>query len=138
MAEPRERPHRPGTHEVKLGRVEALVDAVFGFAMTLLVLNLIITRGLTKVELTGALLAQIDNILVYALSFLILASFWIIVNWEYVHMRSSDTVHVWLTMFMLLFVALMPFSTLVLADYYDTQQSELFFAANVVLLGIFL
>ena len=61
-------------HEVKIGRLEALVDAVFAFAMTLLVLNLVVPRALSAADFDATLLWLTSDILIYFLSFVILGS----------------------------------------------------------------
>jgi uncharacterized membrane protein len=131
---PRPRSH----HQVKVSRLEALVDGVFAFAMTLLVLNLVIERGLPAAQLNIAVRELLGDILIYALSFLILGNFWTIMNWQSTHIERSDTIHLWIIIFMLMFIALTPFSTFLLADYLDTVTANVFFAANFTMVSIFL
>ena len=133
------RTHPSAHHELKLARLEALIDAIFGFAMTLLVLNLVIPRAnLAPAELSTTLRAQAADILVYVLSFFILGNFWTFLNWQSTHLRTSDTIHVWLTIALLMFVALVPYATFLLAEYASTSLAEVFFAADVMLIALFL
>jgi uncharacterized membrane protein len=136
--EQRERSGRSSHHEIKITRLEALVDGVFAFAMTLLVLNLVIIRGLPISELNTTIRALIGDILIYCLSFLILGNFWTIINWQSTHIERSDTVHLWLVIFMLMFVALAPFSTFLLAEYINIPVANVFFAGDFTMIGIFL
>jgi uncharacterized membrane protein len=133
-------PHSPPSphHEVKVSRLESLVDGVFAFAMTLLVLNLVIARGLPVSELNITVRGLVGDILIYCLSFLMLGNFWTIINWQATHIERSDTVHLWLMIFMLMFVALAPFSTFLLAEYFSTTTANVFFAADFTMIGIFL
>jgi TMEM175 potassium channel family protein len=131
--------HSPRTpHEIKLNRLESLVDGVFAFAMTLLVLNLVITRGLPVAELDTTLRGLLGDILIYFLSFMILGNFWTIINWQSTHIERSDTLHLWTVIIMLMFVALSPFSTFLLAEYDTTVAANVFFAADFTLIGLFL
>jgi len=120
-------------------RIEALTDGVFAIAMTLLVLNLqlpAIQAALTKVELHNLLIQQMDKFWNYALSFILLAVFWIIHHQQFHSIRRTDRRHLWISIFILMFVALVPFSTS-LADHYPADwMSEFFFGSNLFILGV--
>ena len=136
--DPPEHRDRRLPHEVKVSRLEALVDAVFAFAMTLLVLNLVIARGLSAEALDTTIRSLTGDILIYFLSFLILGNFWTIINWQSTHIERSDTVHLWTIIFMLMFVALVPFSTFLLAEYISTTTANIFFATDFTMISLFL
>ena len=106
--------------------------------MTLLVLNLVIERGLPADQFNIAIRDLLGDILIYALSFLILGNFWTIVNWQSTHIERSDTVHLRIVIFMLMFIALTPFSTYLLAAYLDTVIANVLFAANFMMVSLFL
>jgi uncharacterized membrane protein len=89
------------------GRLEAFNDAVLAIAMTILVLQLAIplTENLSEIWSMGAALA------VYALSFLFLANFWVS-HYHMMHpIKSIDGICIWMDVFMLLFLCLVPFTT---------------------------
>ena len=133
-----EHQHYRQHHEVKIGRLEALVDAVFAFAMTLLVLNLVVPRALSAADFDATLLGLTQDILIYFLSFVILGSIWMIINWQATHIERSDTIHLWVGIFLLMFVALAPFATYILTEYIGTTAADIFFAADVMMIGLFL
>src|SRR5215831_890656 len=61
-------------------RLDALTDAVFAFAMTLLVVNLDLPEDFhpsTPAELISALLGLGGTFIAYVVTFLVLASFWL-------------------------------------------------------------
>ena len=120
-------------------RIEALVDGIFAIAMTLLVLTLTIpAAGKGPIEVHGLLLGQIDKFFNYALSFILLAIFWIRHNQQFHFIKRTDGKHLWINIFFLMFVALMPFSTSLAGDYSKEPLAEVFFASNILMLGIFL
>ncbi|MBU4548378.1 MAG: DUF1211 domain-containing protein, partial [Euryarchaeota archaeon] len=60
-------------------RIQTLIDGIFAFAMTLLVLNLEISdfpSDVTDATLSTFLIGMIPKFYVYGLSFILLAVFW--------------------------------------------------------------
>ena len=106
-------------------RIEALADCIFAFAMTLLVLTLTLPDVMqTKLSLSQLLVAQWPKFFNYALSFLLLAVFWVIHHQQFHVIRRTDSRHVWINVGILMFVALMPFSTDVVGDYGGENQDH--------------
>ena len=65
---------------ISKGRLDALTDGVFAFAMTLLVVNLDLPEDFhptSAAELMSALLGLGDTFIAYVVTFLVLASFWL-------------------------------------------------------------
>jgi uncharacterized membrane protein len=118
-------------------RLEALVDGIFGFSLTLLVVNLSIPRGADLSELGKLLIGQLNGFFAYAISFLLLATFWIAHHRQFHYIRHTDIRHIWINILMLLFVAFMPFSTSLLANYAGTL-SDIIFGGNLMVLGMLL
>jgi len=119
-------------------RIEALTDGIFAIAMTLLVLTLELpqTSGLSAPQLHEILLSQFDKFFNYALSFILLAVFWIIHHQQFHHIRKTDHNLLWLNIFTLIFVALMPFSTSLVGDFGYDWMADLFFNLNMFMLGL--
>jgi len=120
-------------------RLEALTDGIFAIAMTLLVLTLDlgdIADGLTQVKLHQLLLAQIPKFYNYALSFVLLAVFWILHHQQFHYIKKTENRHLWINIFILMFVALIPFSTSLVGDYSSDWMAELFFGGNIFILGV--
>jgi len=116
-------------------RIEGLADGIFAFAMTLLILSL----GFPG-DSTGNLLTIILNswhmFYNWAISFTLLAVFWIIHHIQGHVIERTDTAHVWINIIMLMFVTLVPFTTDLAIDYSDQMAAELVFGINMFLLGV--
>ena len=120
-------------------RIEALADGIFAIAMTLLVLNLALPQA--GKELTGLhslLLGQVDNLFCYALSFVLLAVFWIRHHQQFDFIKRTDGKHLWINILFLMFVALIPFSTSLVGDYPEKPLAEVFFGSNIFMLSMLL
>lgn len=119
-------------------RIETLTDGIFAIAMTLLVLTLELpaTGGLTAAKLHELLLAQYDKFFNYALSFILLAVFWVIHHQQFHHIRKTDHTLLWLNIITLIFVALMPFSTSLIGEFGYDWMADLFFNLNMFMLGL--
>ena len=118
-------------------RIEALADSIFAIAMTLLVLTLTLPdMAQTKLSLSQLLADQWPKFFNYALSFLLLAIFWIVHHQQFHVIRRTDRRHVWINIGILMFVALMPFSTDIAGDYSGETLAELVFSANLMILGL--
>jgi len=118
-------------------RIEALADGIFAIAMTLLVLTLTLPDATqTELSLSQLLADQWPKFFNYALSFLLLAVFWIVHHQQFHVIRRTDRRHVWINIGILMFVALMPFSTDVVGSYEHETLAELMFSANLLILGL--
>jgi uncharacterized membrane protein len=118
-------------------RIEALADCIFAFAMTLLVLTLTLPDATqTKLSLSQLLADQWPKFFNYALSFVLLAIFWIVHHQQFHMIRRTDRGHIWINIGILMFVALMPFSTDVTGSYSHETLAELLFSANLMVLGL--
>lgn len=120
-------------------RLEALTDGIFAFAMTLLVINLTFpdaVSGAPNASLVDLLLGQVGKFFNYGLSFMLLAVFWIVHHQEFHAIKRVDSKLIWINIFLLMFVALVPFSTDVAGDFPGQIISQAFFAANLLILGL--
>lgn len=130
----------PGDAEfISKNRLEALVDGVFAFAMTLLVVSLsipVIPKSQASAELPGYLLSMIPEFVSYLIAFFILASFWIIHHRHFHFLRSVNTLVLWLNIAILIFVVLVPFTTSLSGDYSHAQIAVLLFHFNLIILNL--
>jgi uncharacterized membrane protein len=117
-------------------RLEALADGVFAIVMTLLVLEIsvpLITGTSANAELIQKLLEMWPKFLAYGVSFLVLGVMWINHHLMFHHIRRADSKLVWINILMLMFVALVPFSTSLLGEYGQTQTAVVVYGANILL-----
>lgn len=121
-------------------RIETLVDGIFAIAMTLMVLNIHLPdpSGLWTNEMVwGVIWGQLNNLFIYALSFIILAGFWITHHRGFDQIKRADQSFLWINVIWLLFVALIPFSMSLMGDFGNTIPGALFFNVNLFFIGLF-
>ncbi|WP_294304361.1 TMEM175 family protein [uncultured Chryseobacterium sp.] len=122
-------------------RINAISDAVFGVAMTLLVLEIKVPElegPETEGELMHAFVALLPKFLVYFLSFMTAGIFWVGQSAQFRHIEKSDRNLIWINLLFLLFVSTLPFSTAFLGDHITFKFSIFLYWLNIFLMGLFL
>ncbi|MEI6308962.1 MAG: TMEM175 family protein [bacterium] len=122
-----------------IGRLISLSDGIFAFAMTLLVVTIDIPGGVKSLqgeELHLYILSQWRPLLVFFQSFWMLAIFWVTHNRQFGYYRRTDHRHTWISLGILLFVVLMPYTTDLLGDTSGDWMVQLIFAVNMLALGL--
>ena len=125
--------------EYKLSRLEALTDGVFAIAMTILVLAIDIpeVNSLNKgSHLHNAILAQSNQLLNYLISFLLLAIFWTINHRQFRLLAKTNKQHIWINIFSLIFISLVPYTTSLKSAFPNDWMSNLYFNLNMLFIGI--
>ena len=135
---------------VSLERLAALSDGIFAVAMTLLVLGLSVRASSAlhpprPLWVPGAVGSEravwevlrrlAPHLLTYLMSFLTLGIFWVGQQTQLSQFRRSDRDLTWIHLMFLLGVSLMPFSTMLLADYLTYRLAIAVYWLNIVLLG---
>lgn len=121
-----------------LGRLEALSDGIFAVAMTLLVLDLrvpSVESVHSEHDLILAFVALLPRILVYLMSFLTLGIFWLGQQTELNHLSRSDRILSWIHLGFLFAVVLLPFSTMLLAEFMVYRFALFLYWLNILMLG---
>jgi uncharacterized membrane protein len=130
---------RRAENEVEFGRIVAFSDGVFAIAITLLVLNLEIAKGLTEGQIDNALWAQREDFLAYAISFAVIGRFWLVHHRFFGEVEAFDSRLIGLNLVYLGFIVLIPFSSELLGEYGGKTTALVFYSVNlaiVVLLGL--
>ena len=128
-------------NEIEFSRIVAFSDGVFAIAITLLVLNLTIDKGLSGEQLTEAIFDNWDNLVAYGISFAVIGRFWIVHHRFFSEVRAFDGRLLGLNLFYLACVVLIPFSSQVLGDYGGETPSVVVYSVNlaaVVLVGLWM
>lgn len=100
-----------------IARLENLSDGVFSIAMTLLVLDISVKRGLGNAGFHEALHQTLPHFAAYALSFAVIAQFWRDHRSILGAFPTTDGTVIGLTLLGLGLTAVLPFPTALLAEY---------------------
>lgn len=130
---------RRAENEVEFGRIVAFSDGVFSIAITLLVLNLGIDKGLTDGQIDDALWDQREMFFAYAISFAVIGRFWLVHHRFFAEVNAFDGRLIGLNLVYLGWIVLIPFSSEVLGEYGGKTTAVVVYSVNlavVVLLGL--
>ena len=121
------------------GRLEAFSDGVFAIAITLLVLEIPVPSA-EHVALAHALLDQWPVYAAYVVSFAIIGIIWINHNAVFGYVERIDRGLLFLNLNLLLWVALIPWPTSLLAEYMqsggsDERAAALVYASTMTVMG---
>jgi uncharacterized membrane protein len=120
-------------------RIEAISDGVFGVALTLLVLDIKVPVSEmihTESDLMSAFSTLLPQFLTYFLSFLTLGLAWSGQSTQFTHyIKHNDLKLNWITLFHLLFVTTVPFSTAFLSAHIAYKFAIGLYWLNIFLLG---
>jgi uncharacterized membrane protein len=106
----------PGDGKIQ-GYISEFSNGVFAFAITLLVLDLVIPIGTTKANLASALVSMWPNYLAFLLSFIIIGLFWSVYIRLLKNIVRTDHRFIMLNLLYLLFIVIVPFSTNLMSLY---------------------
>jgi uncharacterized membrane protein len=131
----------PDEHEYRIAknRLETLVDGIFAIAMTLLVLTINIAKPATEDApgmLPGILMGLLPQIFTLVLAFLILAFFWHGHHRQFHFVRIVDPPLFWITIFQLITIVLVPFTTDIAGDYPGVEAAVLPFHLSILAVGL--
>lgn len=116
-------------------RVVALADGVFAIAITLLVLDFSMPRGLGPAAYRDELRELVPNLGAYALSVVVLGVFWRDHRRIFRFVERVDGQVITLSLLGLGVAALVPFPTTLISEYGDEPASVAIYAAAVASLG---
>jgi uncharacterized membrane protein len=119
-----------------LERIIFFSDAVIAIAVTLLAVD-IKPPEVDPSQLVSALANLTPRFASFALSFMIIASFWIGHHITFSYIRTYDYKLAWLNILFLLFIALTPFASSLLGSYPFTIIALVFYSTVIALAGFF-
>ena len=120
-------------------RIAALSDALFAIALTLIVLDIRVPRHegvATEYDLAAAIGRLAPRLLTYLLSFMTLGIFWVGQQTHLNHLRRADRHLTWFNLAFLATIAVMPFSTGLLAEFITFRAALLLYWCNIFASGI--
>ena len=120
-------------------RVAAFCDAVFSIAMTLLVLEIDVpsAKVLNNYSIQQVLSDRIPNFIGFLVSFLVIALYWVSHLRIFKYVSSVNEKLLWINIFLLLFVVLLPFSTAIYVGGFSSTGPFVFYCLNLIFLGLF-
>jgi TMEM175 potassium channel family protein len=126
---------RPPPTGLPANRIEALSDGVFAIAMTILVLNIQVPEGGGAEHLVARLGILWPKFASYGMSFVMLGVLWIGHHFQFHYIRRTDRPLLWINLVFLLAVTFLPFSTAVLANYYEAHVAVILYGSTLVVAG---
>ena len=120
--------------EKVLSRLWGFSDGIFAFAITLLILNLVLPATTTNSDLPQSLIQLWPHFTSFLISFLVIGLYWILHVRQLRVICRYSTGLLWFNLFFLMFIVLIPFSTSVLSDFLVTASVALY-AANLACAG---
>jgi uncharacterized membrane protein len=129
-----------GESHLTKGRLEAISDGIFAFAMTLLVIGLNLPDKATLVASNAyalqVLLTLSSDFMHYVLAFLILGAFWLSHHMQFHSVKTPDKIFTWINLGTLMFVALLPFSASFSGDFSGVPVGAMVFEVNLFVIGM--
>ena len=120
-------------------RIEALTDGIFAIAMTLLVLDMKVPhlpKGVAAAALELRVYDLWPKFLIYVLSFVICAVFWVSHSIQFHYIRRADRAFLWINVVFMMFVAFIPFSTHLLSEHIEQRFAVIFYGCHLMAIWI--
>jgi len=115
-----------------------MVDTIFAFAMTLLVLGMVVPQfsvNQAASELPGYLEKLLPQFILFIIAFLVLAFFWIEHHRQFHYLRIVNPTILRFNIAILIFIVLIPFTTDVSGAYDGVMIAVLLFHINILIVG---
>jgi uncharacterized membrane protein len=126
-------------YHIAKNRLETLIDGIFAIAMTLLVLTIALPKPSSEqaqVVLPGLIFKLFPQVFLCIIAFLVLAVFWLGHHRQFHFVQTVDPGLLWINIFLLIFIVLIPFSTDIAGDYPDVGIAVLTFNINILIVGL--
>lgn len=117
-------------------RLEAFTDGVFAVVVTLLVLDIKLPEATSSQNLESQIIHLIPALSTYILSFTIAGMYWVAHHLASDMFKKIDTRVMWLNIFHLTLVALIPFSTSLLSHYAESPLATVVYGVNILAINL--
>jgi uncharacterized membrane protein len=123
----------------QLERIILFTDAVFAIAITLLAIEIKIPElhDYTDETAIDGFLHLIPRFLGFFISFFVIGVYWIAHHKIFSYVSNYDRKLLWLNLFLLMFVVLMPFTTGFFFEYTYIRFPFLLYSLNILVIGFF-
>ena len=119
-----------------LGRLLAFSDSVFAVSITLLVFDLSVRSGLTQSGASHTLSKLFPQMLVAALSFAIVGTFWLAHHRAFAEVKRWDGVLLRLNLLSLAPIVFIPFATQLQGEYGSFKPGVVIYSCTVAVVGL--
>ena len=122
-------------------RLETLTDGIFAFSMTLLIIFIDVPQAhhlSGPSQLHSYLSTQYPQFVSYVVTFLLLANFWVVHHQISNNIEKTNGLHLWLNIVFMLFIVLLPFTSMMLGDFPQIWGSIFLFMINLFFISSFL
>jgi hypothetical protein len=128
------RERRQANLDVK--RIQSLTDSVFAIVITILAFTLVVPAGENDAGLRRFLWDQIlPKLFIFFLGFIIVGAYWVDTHYNHHHILKVNKVSIWLNIFFLMFICLIPFSSGFLANYLYSPISVIDYSINLIIVS---
>ena len=93
-------------------------------------------KGISTLDLQHRVLAIWPKFLVYVLSFVILAIFWVSHSIQFRYVRRANRNLFWINILVLMLIAFIPFSTHLLSEHIEQQFAVAFYGTHLMLIWL--
>ena len=128
-------------HKTKfaLERIILFSDAVFAIAITLLVIELRLPemKEISSSAMRESLVHMTPHFFSFFMSFFIIGIYWVAHHRTFSYVVNYDYRLLWLNLFLLCFIALMPFSSSIYGLYGNVDAAFHFYTANISMVALF-
>lgn len=110
---------KPGSASLRLDRLNGLSDGVIAIVLTLLVLGIEVPRDhdFSRDGLVSYLMKIEYQLTVYAVSFVLIGTYWMVQNVMFHYFRHANRMLTWLNLLFLFVLTLLPFTTQLIGVY---------------------
>ncbi len=125
--------------QFQLERMILFSDAVFAIAITLLVIEIKVPEfehGASQHMLMEAMLEKLPDFIGFLISFVVIGQFWTNHHKLFGYVKDYNGGLLWLNLLMLLWIALMPFSTYLNMKYGNLDFTWFWYCSNLTLIGL--
>jgi len=123
----------------RTNRLETLTDGLFAIVMTILVLDIKLPRDinlLKTVNIEQFITGYFQDVIVYMVVFIALAYIWFIHHAHTHIMQHTDRNHLWINILLLMFVALVPFSSSLVNKFPSEWLAVAILSFNMLIIGL--
>lgn len=122
---------------LELERLVFFSDAIVAIAITILVFNLKIDKGVGEHFSYADLLQAWPKFSAFFLSFFIIALFWKVHHQFFFYIKDINDMLLWNNIGWLLFLVLLPFSTTLVSQHFHEPAAMCVYCVNILLISVF-